>query len=359
VTLLDIPTPALLVDVAALDRNLARMAAFFADGPCRLRPHFKAHKTPEIARRQLAAGSCVGITCATVAEAEVAADLCDDLLIANEIVTADKCARVAALAGRVTIAVAVDSVQGIEVLAAAARAAGVTIGVLIDVNVGQDRCGVDPGDAAVALATCVASVDGLTLRGVMGYEGHLQPLRDRAERDARTREAMHGLVETAQRIRAARMACDVVSSGGTGTFDISGRIAGVTEIQAGSYALMDSDYGSVGVPFEQAFTVLGTIVSRPVPERCVADCGHKSMTKDHGHPTVKGVDGATVTALNDEHAVLAVPLSCTLSIGERKQLIPSHTDPTVNLHDVFYAVDGDRVVGVWPIAARGYAEHRS
>jgi D-serine deaminase-like pyridoxal phosphate-dependent protein len=359
VTLLDIPTPALLVDVAALDRNLARMAAFFADGPCRLRPHFKAHKTPEIARRQLAAGSCVGITCATVAEAEVAADLCDDLLIANEIVTADKCARVAALAGRVTIAVAVDSVQGIEVLAAAARAAGVTIGVLIDVNVGQGRCGVDPGDAAVALATCVASVDGLTLRGVMGYEGHLQPLRDRAERDARTREAMHGLVETAQRIRAAHMACDVVSSGGTGTFDISGRIAGVTEIQAGSYALMDSDYGSVGVPFEQAFTVLGTIVSRPVPERCVADCGHKSMTKDHGHPTVKGVDGATVTALNDEHAVLAVPLSCTLSIGERIQLIPSHTDPTVNLHDVFYAVDGDRVVGVWPIAARGYAEHRS
>jgi D-serine deaminase-like pyridoxal phosphate-dependent protein len=359
VTLLDIPTPALLVDVAALDRNLARMAAFFADGPCRLRPHFKAHKTPEIARRQLAAGSCVGITCATVAEAEVAADLCDDLLIANEIVTADKCARVAALAGRVTIAVAVDSVQGIEVLAAAARAAGVTIGVLIDVNVGQGRCGVDPGDAAVALATCVASVDGLTLRGVMGYEGHLQPLRDRAERDARTREAMHGLVETAQRIRAAHMACDVVSSGGTGTFDISGRFAGVTEIQAGSYALMDSDYGSVGVPFEQAFTVLGTIVSRPVPERCVADCGHKSMTKDHGHPTVKGVDGATVTALNDEHAVLAVPLSCTLSIGERIQLIPSHTDPTVNLHDVFYAVDGDRVVGVWPIAARGYAEHRS
>jgi D-serine deaminase-like pyridoxal phosphate-dependent protein len=358
VKLLDIPTPALLVDVAALDRNIARMAAFFADGPCRLRPHFKAHKTPEIARRQLAAGSCVGVTCATVAEAEVAASLCDDLLIANEIVTADKCARIAALARQVAIAVAVDSVQGIEALARAARAAGVTIGVLVDVNVGQGRCGVEPGDAAVALATCVASVDGLTLRGVMGYEGHLQPVRDRAERDARTREAIHGLVETAQRIRAAHVACDVVSSGGTGTFDISGRIAGVTEIQAGSYALMDSDYSRVGVPFEQAFTVLGTIVSRPVPQRCVADCGHKSLTKDHGHPTVKGVDGATVTALNDEHAVLAVPSSCPLSIGDRVQLIPSHTDPTVNLHDVFYAVDGDRVVGVWPIAARGYAEHR-
>jgi D-serine deaminase-like pyridoxal phosphate-dependent protein len=357
-TLSDIPTPALLVDVAALDRNIARMAAFFAAGSCRLRPHFKAHKTPEIARRQLAAGSCVGITCATVAEAEVVADLCDDLLLANQIVSADKCSRVAALARRVAVTVAVDSVFGIEALAEASRSAGATVGVLVDVNVGQGRCGVEPGEAAVALARRTASTAGLTLRGVMGYEGHLQPLRDRAEREARTREAMHGLIETARQIRDGGMPCDVVSSGGTGTYDISGRIAGMTEIQAGSYALMDTDYTGVGVPFEQAFSVLGTVVSRPARNRCVADCGHKAMTKDHGHPTVKGLDGATVTALNDEHAVIAVPASCPLAIGDRIQLIPSHTDPTVNLHDVFYAVEGDRVVDVWPIAARGYAEHR-
>jgi D-serine deaminase-like pyridoxal phosphate-dependent protein len=234
----------------------------------------------------------------------------------------------------------------------------VTIGVLVDVNVGQGRCGVEPGEAALTLARQVSSAPGLRLRGVMGYEGHLQPLRDRGERESRTRAAMHGLVETARRIRGAALPCDIVSSGGTGTYDISGRVDGVTEIQAGSYALMDTDYGSVGVPFEQAFTVLGTIVSRPSPERCVADCGHKSMTKDHGNPSVRGIEGAQVTALNDEHAVIAVPASCTLSIGDRIHLIPSHTDPTVNLHDVFYAVDGDRVVGVWPIAARGYAEHR-
>jgi D-serine deaminase-like pyridoxal phosphate-dependent protein len=122
--------------------------------------------------------------------------------------------------------------------------------------------------------------------------------------------------------------------------------------------LMDTDYSSVGVPFEQAFFVLGTIVSRPSSERCVADCGHKSMTKDHGHPSVKGIAGATVTALNDEHAVIAVPASCTLSIGDRVQLMPSHTDPTVNLHDVFYAVEGERVIDVWPVAARGYAHQR-
>jgi D-serine deaminase-like pyridoxal phosphate-dependent protein len=353
-----IPTPALIVDVAALDRNIAKMAEFFAAGPCRLRPHFKAHKTPEIARRQLAAGSCVGITCATVAEAEVVADFCDDVLIANEIVSPDKCARAAALARQVAITVAVDSVTGVDALASAARSAGVSIGVLIDVDVGQGRCGVEPGEAAVALARRASLTAGLTVRGVMGYEGHLQPLRDRVERETRTRAAMHGLVDSAQRIRADGIACEVVSSGGTGTYDISGRVDGVTEIQAGSYALMDTDYGSVGVPFEQAFFVLGTIVSRPSPERCVADCGHKSMTKDHGHPAVD-LASATVTALNDEHAVIAVPASCALAIGDRVRLIPSHTDPTVNLHDVFYAVDGDRVIGVWPIAARGYAEQRS
>jgi D-serine deaminase-like pyridoxal phosphate-dependent protein len=357
-SLLEVPTPALIVDVAALDRNIARMAAFFAAGPCRLRPHFKAHKTPEIARRQLAAGSCVGLTCATVGEAEVAAELCDDLLIANEIVSPDKCARVAALAREIAVTVAIDSTAGIEALASAARAGGVTLGVLIDVNVGQGRCGVVPGDAAVALARSAAATAGLTLRGVMGYEGHLQPLRDRGERDARARAAMHELVGTARRIRDQRIPCEVVSSGGTGTYDISGRVDGVTEIQAGSYALMDTDYSSVGVPFEQAFFVLGTIVSRPLPERCVADCGHKSMTKDHGHPSVRAVSGATVTALNDEHAVIAVPASCALSIGDRVQLTPSHTDPTVNLHDVLYAVEGERVIDVWPIAARGYAQQR-
>jgi D-serine deaminase-like pyridoxal phosphate-dependent protein len=357
-SLFEIPTPALIVDVAALDRNIARMAAFFASGLCRLRPHFKAHKTPEIARRQLAAGSCVGLTCATVSEAEVVADLCSDLLIANEIVSPDKCERVAVLARRVAIAVAIDSVEGVEALASAATTSGVTIGVLVDVNVGQGRCGVSPGEEALALARRAAAADGLHLHGVMGYEGHLQPIRDRTERAARTREAMRGLVATAQRIRDAGLPCDVVSSGGTGTYDISGRVDGVTEIQAGSYVLMDTDYAGVGVPFEQAFTVLGTIVSRPTPERCVADCGHKAMSKDHGHPSVKGITGATVTALNDEHATIAVPASCALTIGDRVQLIPSHTDPTVNLHDALYAVDGDRVIDVWPITARGYSEHR-
>jgi D-serine deaminase-like pyridoxal phosphate-dependent protein len=357
-TVLDIPTPALVVDVAALDRNIRRMAAFFSTGPCRLRPHFKAHKTPEIARRQLAADACTGLTCATVAEAEVAASLCSSLLLANEPVGPGKCDRLAALASACEVIVAVDSAAGLEEIAAAARRAGVMVGVLVDVNVGQMRCGVAPGEEAVRLAQRAAATPGVALRGLMGYEGHLVALADRAEREARARAAMEALVATARLLRAAGLPCDVVSAGGTGTYDISGRIEGITEIQAGSYVLMDSDYGRLDVPFEQAFWVLGTVISRPDPRRCVADCGHKAVTKDHGLPTVRGVAGAVVTALNDEHATVALPAESAMQVGDRIYLRPSHTDPTINLHDVLYAIEGDRVVDVWPIAARGYPEHR-
>lgn len=347
-----LPTPALIVDVNALDRNIRRMAEFFAGTPCTLRPHVKAHKTPEIARRQLAAGSCAGLTCATVGEAEAVAHLGADLLIANEIVDSARCDRIAALARTQPVTVAVDSGFGVEVLAAAARRAGVTVGVLIDLDVGQRRCGVVPGQAALTLAHLAAEAPGLALRGVMGYEGHVQPIRVREEREARARESMRLLVATAELLLRAGLPCDVVSGGGTGTYDISSQVDGVTEIQAGSYALMDTDYRDTGVPFEQAFWVLGMVVSRSA-DRCVVDAGHKSMTKDHGLPSVEGVAGAVVTTLNDEHAVIALPPDAAVRIGDRLRMIPSHTDPTVNLHDVFYAIDGDRVVGRWPIA-RGY-----
>jgi len=355
----EVPTPALVVDLPALQRNIERMAAFFVSGPCRLRPHVKAHKTPEIARRQLAAGSCVGLTCATVGEAEAVADLCDDLLLANEVVDDSKLARLAALAGRARVTVAVDSEAGLAAVAAAAGRRGVTLDVLVDLDVGQGRCGVPPGEAALALARRCARLAGVRLRGVMGYEGHLQPIRDRSEREDRSRAAMAALVDTARLVREAGLPCEVVSAGGTGTYDVSGRVAGVTEIQAGSYVLMDSDYDEVGVPFEQASWVLGTVVSRPADGRCVADCGQKSLTRDHGLPTVRGRPDWRVIRLNDEHAVIELPAGATVSVGDRVAIVPSHTDPTVNLHDVMYVADGERVVDVWPIAARGYRERRA
>lgn len=354
----DVPTPALTVDVTAMGRNIATMAAFFKDGACRLRPHFKAHKTPEIARRQLAAGSVVGLTCATVAEAEVVAPFCQDILVANEVVTPDKCRRLAALARTARLTVAVDSTAGLEAVAAAAAGAGVSVHVLVDVNVGQNRCGVAPGDQALRLARAVHASDAVVLDGVMGYEGHVQPMAGRQAREEAARKAMQGLVATAELIRSSGLPCGIVSAGGTGTFDISGRVTGVTEIQAGSYVLMDSDYGRLDLPFEQALFVLGTVVSRPSADRVIADCGHKACSKDHGLPSVEGIEGAVVAGLNDEHATITVPADSRLKVGDRLRLRPSHVDPTVNLHDVLYAVDGERVVGVWAVEARGYKTER-
>lgn len=350
----EVPTPALLVDVAAMQRNIDRMAAFFAGRSSRVRPHFKAHKTPEIARRQLAAGACSGLTCATVSEAETAAAVCDDILVANEIVSSEKCRRLAALARQVTVTVAVDSVTGLTRLGTAAREAGVEIGVLVDLDIGMGRCGVRPGDDAVALARLAVATGGLELRGLMGYEGHLVGLHDRRERESRTRAAMAALLQTSERLRAEGLPCPIVSSGGTGTYDIDGALAGITEVQAGSYVLMDTEYGRLDLPFEQAFSILGTVVSRPAPDRCVADCGHKATTKDHGLPSVKGIAGATVRALNDEHVTIGLPADSPVRVGDSIELVPSHIDPTINLHDVFYAVEGGQVVGIWPIAARGY-----
>jgi D-threonine aldolase len=356
-TVRDIPTPAIVVDVEAMERNIRRMASFFALGPCRVRPHFKAHKTPEIARRQLAAGSCAGLTCATVSEAEVVAEFCRDVLIANEPVGPGKASRVAALARRVDVTVAIDSNRGLEELDSAALHVDTTIGVLVDVNVGQNRCGLAPGET-ISLAQRAAAARGVRLRGIMGYEGHLVGVASRAERETRTRQAMAGLAAAARAVRDAGLVCEIVSAGGTGTYDITGRTDGITEVQAGSYVLMDSDYGRLDVPFEQAFWVLGTVISRPTATRCIADCGHKATTRDHGHPLVRDVEGAEVLALNDEHATIAVPADCRLEVGDPVYLRPSHTDPTINLHDVVYALDGERVVDVWPIAARGYPEHR-
>jgi D-serine deaminase-like pyridoxal phosphate-dependent protein len=352
-TISDIPTPELIVYVPAMERNIRTMSEYFAAGTCKLRPHFKAHKTPEIARRQIAAGSCTGLTCATVGEAEVAAAVSNDILIANEIVDREKCRRAAALARRVAVTVAVDSAAGLDRLSEAAAEAGVTLGVLVDVNVGQNRCGVAPGEEAVALGRRAIGMPGLKLRGVMGYEGHAVVIHNRAERESAVRRSMDQLASTARMFAAAGLPADLVSGGGTGSYDISSKVDLINEIQAGSYALMDSDYGSLAMPFEQALFVLGTVVSRPVPGRCVIDAGHKACAKDHGNPSVKGMSDATVLALNDEHAIIEVSPASPVRIGDRLALVPSHIDPTMNLHDVVYAVEDEKVVGVWPVAARG------
>jgi D-serine deaminase-like pyridoxal phosphate-dependent protein len=357
----EIPTPALVVDLPAMERNIKRLADFYADGPTKLRPHFKAHKTPEIARRQLAAGSCTGLTVATVGEAELCAELAitNDILIANEVLGHGKAERVAKLASRVDIKVAVDSDATLDDLARAAQAAGVEIGVLVDVNVGLPRCGIEHGEPALRLAKRAADTAGIQLHGLMGYEGHVVGLPERSEREPRAQKAMDRLITTMRLVREAGLPCDIVSAGGTGTFDITGRIDGITEVQAGSYVLMDTAYDKLGLPFEKAFSLHTTVLSRPRAEQCATDGGLKAASVDHGNPEVKGIEGASVMFLSDEHATIALPPDSPIAPGDRIELWPSHIDPTINQHDVLFVANGDEVVDVWPIAARGYPEQRA
>jgi D-serine deaminase-like pyridoxal phosphate-dependent protein len=326
----ELTTPALVVDTARLEHNLAAMAAALPGD--RLRPHVKAHKCTALAARQAAHGHR-GFTCATTREAEglAGAGLGEDILLANEVVDEARLRRLARSGARVTVAV--DSEE--TVMAAAAAGIGE---VVVDVNVGLPRCGCAP-DAAGRLAES-ARARGLVVRGVMGYEGHVVGLEDRARRVELVEVAMALLLEAHNAVGG-----DLISAGGTGTYDIN---TWATEIQAGSYALMDSAYGRLSLPFRQALTVLATVVSVS-PGWAVADSGAKALSMDHGNPTI---EDAEVWFCSDEHLTFA-PRGA-VRVGERVRVTPAHVDPTVAYHEQIYVVDGDDVLETWPVDLRGW-----
>jgi D-serine deaminase-like pyridoxal phosphate-dependent protein len=335
----ELQTPALLVDVHDLEHNLATMAAALPGA--RLRPHVKAHKCTELARRQAAAGHR-SFTCATIREMEgmAAAGLGEDLLLANEVLDARRLGAVVDSGARVTVAV--DSAETVR-----AAAAGGVREVLVDVNVGLPPCGCAPADAGRIAG--LARSHGLAVRGVMGYEGHLMLVADPAERARLTAECMALLARA-----AADVGGDVVSAGGTGTYAVN-QVA--TEIQAGSYALMDTAYAATGLPFRPALTLLATVVSAAPPASeiqppwVVADVGLKSLGMDHGNPTVPG---ATVWFCSDEHTTFAPDDSGSVRVGDRVRVLPAHVDPTVALHERIHLVDGDEVLETWPVDLRGW-----
>ena len=326
----ELTTPALVVDAARLEHNLATMAAALPGD--RLRPHVKAHKCTALAARQRAHGH-TGFTCATTVEAHglARAGLGQDLLLANEVVDEARLRRLVRTGARVTVAV--DS----EETVAAAAAAGIGE-VVVDVNVGLPRCGCAP-DAAGRLAES-ARARGMVVRGVMGYEGHVVGLEDRARRVELVHVAMELLLEA-----HAAVGGELISAGGTGTYDIN---TWATEIQAGSYALMDSAYGKLSLPFSQALTVLATVVSVS-PGWAVADSGAKALAMDHGNPTI---EGAEVWFCSDEHLTFA-PRGA-VRVGARVRVVPSHVDPTVAYHEQIHLVDGDDVLESWPVDLRGW-----
>lgn len=330
----DLPTPALVVDAPALEHNLAAMAAALPGA--RLRPHVKAHKCTELARRQFAQGH-TGFCAATPREIVglARAGIVDDLLLANESVDHHRLQEMAALDARVTVAV--DSIETVN----AAAKAGIRE-VLVDVDVGLPRCGCPP-DAAGRIADA-ARTSGLGVRGVMGYEGHVVGLADRAQRIEQTEVSMTQLLAAHELVGG-----DVVSGGGTGTFDIN---TWVTEMQAGSYALMDTAYGSLGLPFTRSLHVVATVVSVSGP-RAVADCGLKSLGMDHGNPSI---DDADVWFCSDEHITFAP--HHTLPVGARVIVWPAHVDPTVAYHERMHLASGAspdaEVIDTWPVDLRGW-----
>jgi D-serine deaminase-like pyridoxal phosphate-dependent protein len=339
----DVATPALLVDVAAVDRNIARASAYFSEHETCLRPHFKAPKCTELMRRQVAGGDCAGITCATAWEAEVVAraGVDDDILVANEVADRAGIASLAAAASITTVTVAVDSPRHVELLA------GLELGVLIEIDVGQRRCGLDPGDedAILALARLIEATPGLKFRGLQGYEGHAVLLADRAARAQHVDRAA-----TILRRLQSLLPCEIVSGGGTGTFDLSTDAGALDEIQAGSYVLMDASYDKLDLPFELALACRATVISRN-GTRAVVDAGLKALSAEYGVP--RALDPSIeVLGLADEHATLRVAPESPLAVGDAILLIPAHVDPTVNLHAALHAVGEDGGVERWAVDAR-------
>jgi len=355
----DLDTPVLLVDRAALARNIARMQQMAAQAGIAYRPHAKAHKSPVIAEMQLAAGA-VGQCCAKLGEAEVmVAGGVRDILITTPVVGRGKLSRLMNLVNEARVAVVTDSSANVGDLARAAQTAGRPIDVLIEVDVGQGRCGVRPGAAAGALAAEIADQKWLRFQGLQGYQGALQMVGSAAERRAKVQDALAKLLESAEAVKSRGIPVAVLTGGGTGSSAIDCALHGLTELQPGSYIFMDSKYAAIEweganrVPFDTALTVLGTVISKPAADHAIVDVGMKAASGDGGPLAPVDPANGTFSFAGDEHGHLRFTGACPLEIGAQVRFIPSHCDTTVNLYDQYVVVEGDDVVDVWDIPARG------
>ncbi len=347
-------TPALYVDLDALDHNASLMAKRAAEQGVAWRPHVKASKSPDLAKRLLASGA-QGITCAKVGEAEaMAAGGIDDILIANEIVGPQKIARLIAVAQQARLCVAVDDPRNIEELSQAASAAGLTLDVLVDINIGANRCGVTP-EAAPALARAVLDAPALNLRGLMGYEGHVMGIADLEEKEAKSAIAAEIFTAARSAVEAAGIEVEIMSGGGTGNYWFNIALGAANELQAGGGVLLDRTYQEkMRVPdHRQSLFVQAQIVSATVPGRAVADAGWKTSGMHTGLPLCVAPEGVEVLGLNAEHTILSLADGVTVTPGDRITMIPNYSDSTMLLHRTLYAVRNGIIEAAWPISAAG------
>ncbi len=357
--LADVDTPCLILELDAFERNLRRLPESLAGNSIRLRPHAKSHKCPEIALRQIALGA-VGVCCQKESEAEaLVAGGVRDVLIANEIVGAAKLRRVAALAKQAQIRVCADDADNVRDLDAAAGAAGVNLEVLVEVDVGARRCGVQPGAPAVALARQIVACRNLRFAGLQAYQGAAQHVRKVAARREAIARAVSDVQTTLRLLGVAGIPCGYVTGAGTGSYMFEATSSAYHELQAGSYIFMDADYArnewtESGIPqFEHSLFVWATVMSTPEQTRVIVDAGLKASSVDSGMPRVADYADVEYTKASDEHGVLQISGATRFKVGDKLKLIPGHCDPTVNLYDWYVCVRNGRVEALWPITARG------
>jgi len=348
-----IPTPALLVDIDALLRNIERMSSFCAKANTKIRPHAKTHKTAAIAHLQIEAGA-IGVCCATIGEAEVmAAAGINDILIVNEMIGEVAIRRTVNLARHTRTIVSVDNLVNVRDLAAAAKQYSTKLDILVDLDVGMGRCGARTIEQLIELAKAVSDCSALRLRGVFGYEGQVQFIPDRDERTKKGRAANEFLVDAARTLCGMGFNIEIVSGAGTGTYDIAGRFPGITEIEPGSYIFMDATYNKLRLPFEQSLTVLSTVISRPTDDLVILDTGSKGVSPERFTPFVRGYDQTIeIKKLAEEHAIGKMQPGIDPRPGDKMHLIPSHCCGTVNLYDHMYVTRNGVVEAIWPITAR-------
>ena len=345
-------TPALILDLDVARQNIRTMAQKMSGTHARLRPHIKGQKSPELARLQVDAGA-IGVCTATVWEAIVMSRAgIRDVLIANEVVGPGKIAALAQAAKEGHITVAVDDPRNVGDLSSAMVSVGGNLDLLIEVDVGMERGGVRSPEEAVVVAQRIRDLPGVRLRGVQGYEGHCMTETDRTVRSRGVATAMDYLGSVVQRLAEAGFPCEVVSAGGTGTYDITSLHPRVTEIQAGSYLFMDNFHGGLVADFGRALTVLSTVVVQH-GQTIVLDAGRKSIGIDHASPTMIEYPGYQARSFAEEHALFDVDDRCKLALGDTVELVPGYAPTTINLYDVYHVVEDDVVVDIWPIIPRG------
>jgi D-serine deaminase-like pyridoxal phosphate-dependent protein len=348
-------TPALLVDLDVMEANIARIVATCRAHGVAWRPHSKAHKTPEIAHLQIAAGA-IGVTCAKLGEAEVmAAAGIRDILIANQIVGRLKIGRLVRLAGHADPIVCVDCIENLIELDQAFGNAGKSLRVAIEVNIGMNRAGVEPGPPVAALAQAIANRPNLHFVGVVGWESHATTIAEPTEKERTVRDAVAALTASARACMAAGHTVAVVSCGGTGTFPYCAQQPGVTEVQVGGAIFSDMHYlTNYHVDFSPALTVLSTVTSRPTPTRVVVDAGRKSMSGDAAMPRPRGISPVSSMKLSSEHTKIELEQpNPAPGFGDKIELIVGYSDTTVHLHEEIVGIRGDVVESIWRVAARG------